>query len=127
MPKAIVDPLQIVEVDGDESEGQTVRQPRERALELAPVGELGERVGQRLLLEQLMGRGVLERQLGDAREQLEPGEEARLDRDAPAGCVEDAGDLTANSHGDVRTVRDLELREVGAHLRPARRRGRSVR
>ena len=54
MAEGVVHTLEVVEVDGNERKRKPVGQACEGALQLAAVGEPGQRVGQRLLFEQVV-------------------------------------------------------------------------
>ncbi len=91
--EAIVDALEVVQVGRHDRERQTIRETRKRPLELAAVGQLGQRVGERLGLDKLVRRGVRQRQFRQAADQQDPLEDTRLDRVPASRHAQDSSEL----------------------------------
>ena len=80
----VVERLEAVEVDEDEAEGRAVGLGQaelvgQGGLELAPVGQAGEVVGDRELLDVVQEPGVAQGERGVGGELLEGGDDAALD------------------------------------------------
>ena len=115
--KEVIDTLEVVEIDRHEGKREPVGQARKGALELTAIGEPGQRIGQRLLLEELVGGRVREGELGQAAEQSQALEETGLDRLTPACGGEDAAHAPVQGDRDIGAVGDPETIEDVAHLR----------